>query len=186
MSGTTGRVGAGAALAGGLAALAGSALLPFHAGGGLGEWIAALFFVAGLALALASVELASRAPRTPGERVGLRSWVALGAAGFVIGGAGLIGDVVERPIVAAEIAGVAAVAAWWVTVGRALRAGSAARFGAFTLVLAALALGALALQLAWSAPAGAVPARFAYALWGPWGVGLGIALIRHRTPFHAR
>ena len=179
----TGKVGAGAAVAGGLAALAGSALLPFHGGGGLGEWIAGLFFVAGLALALASIELASRAPRTGSDRTGLRSWASLGAAGFVVGGAGLMGDVLERPIVAAEIAGVAAVAAWWVASGRALRGGPAARLGTLSLVLAGLAMGALALQLAWSAPAGAVPARFAYTLWGPWGVWLGVTLHRRRSPF---
>ncbi|HUF88400.1 MAG TPA: hypothetical protein VMR66_00290 [Gemmatimonadota bacterium] len=179
----TGKVGAGAALVGGLAALAGSALLPFHAGGGLGEWIAGLFFVAGLALALASIELGSRAPRARADRFGLRSWASLGAAGFVVGGSGLIGDVLERPIVAAEIAGVAAVAAWWLTSGRALRGGPAAGLGTLSLVLVALSMVALALQLVWSPPAGAVPARFAYALWGPWGVWLGVTLHRRRSPF---
>lgn len=183
MSGPGGRVGAGAALGGGLAALGGTALLPVHAGGGFGAWIAGLFLVAGLALSGASLDLGSRAPRASGDGAGLRSWAALGAAGFVIGGAGLVADVVDHPIVAAEIAGVVAVAAWWVTAGRALRRGPAAALGTFALVLAALALAALALQIAWDAPEGAVPARFAYALWGPWGVWLSIALARHRSPF---
>ena len=177
-----GGVGAGAAFAGGLAALAGAALLPLHASGGGGRWIGGLFFVAGLALALATVELASRSRRT-GPEAGLRSWASLGAAGFVVGGAGLIGDVLDRSIVAAEIAGVVAVAAWWLASGRALRAGSAAWLGTLSLALAAFALAALALQFVWTAPAGAVPARFAYVLWGPWGVALGVTLHRHRSPF---
>lgn len=177
-----GGVGTGAAFAGGLAALAGAALLPFHAGGGGGKWIAGLFFVAGLALALAAVELASRA-RLKGPEAGLRSWASLGAAGFVVGGSGLIGDVLDRPIVTAEIAGVVAVAAWWLASGRALRAGSASRLGTLSIALAGLALAAVALQLAWTAPAGAVPVRFAYVLWGPWGVALGVTLRRYRSPF---
>lgn len=176
-------IGAGAAVLGGLAALAASALLPFHAGGGMGAWIAGLFLVAGLALALASIELASRAPRSEG--VGLRSWATLGAAGFAVGGAGLVGDVIGQPIVAAEIAGVVAVAAWWLKAGRALRAGAASALGTFSLLLAALALVALALQLAWDAPSGAVPARFAYVLWAPWGLWLGAALVRRPRPFGA-
>lgn len=182
----TNAVGVGAAFVGGLSAIAGSALLPFHAEGGLGTWIAGLFLVAGLALAVATIELASRASRLAGEGVGIRSWAALGAAGFVVGGAGLVGDVIDQPIVAAEIAGVVAVVAWWVTAGRALRSGPASALGAFSLLLAALALGALALQLVWEAPAGAIPARFAYVLWGPWGLWLGAALFRHRSPIGAR
>jgi hypothetical protein len=178
-----GGLGTGAALTGGLAALAGSALLPFHGNGGLGDWIAGLFFVAGLSLALASVELASRAPRRPSGGPSLRSWASLGAAGFVVGGSGLIGDVAGQPIVAAEIAGVLAVAAWWLAAGRTLRGGPAARLGTLSLVLAGLGLVALALQLVWSAPPGAVPVRLCYALWGPWGVWLGVTLIRHRMPF---
>lgn len=185
MSDSSGRVGAGAAFLGGLAALTGSALLPLHSGGGLGPWIAGLFLVAGLALALASIELASRAPRPAGEGVGLRSWATLGAAGFAVGGAGLVADVTGRPIVAAEIAGVVAVAAWWVMAGRALRGGPASALGTFSRILAALALVVLALQLAWDAPAGAVPARFAYVLWWPWGLWLGAALFRHRSPFRS-
>jgi hypothetical protein len=174
-------IGAGAAALGGFAALTASALLPFHGGGGMGAWIAGLFLVAGLALALASIELASRATR--GEGVGLRSWATLGAAGFAVGGAGLVGDVVEQPIVAAEIAGVVAVAAWWLTAGRALRAGPASALGTFSLVLAALAFATLALQFAWDAPQGAVPLRFAYVLWAPWGLWLAAALLRHPHPF---
>lgn len=156
--------------------------MPFHEGGGLGEWIAGLFFVAGLALALAAVELGSRAPRTA-RGAGLQSWASLGAAGFVIGGAGLVGDVVARPLVAAEIGGVAAVAAWWLVSGRALRESSAPGLGILSLALAALAMVALILQLAWDAPAGAVPARFAYALWGPWGLWLGVSLMPRGSPF---
>jgi hypothetical protein len=185
VSGATSVVGAGAAFAGGLAALAASALLPLHAGGGMGTWIASLFLVSGLALALASIELASRAPRHASRGVGLRSWATLGAAGFAVGGAGLVGDVIEQSIVAAEIAGVVAVAAWWLTAGRALRAGPASALGAVSLLLAALALVALALQFAWDAPEGAVPLRFAYVLWAPWGVWLGAALLRHPQPFAA-
>lgn len=115
----------------------------------------------------------------------LRSWATLGAAGFAIGGAGLMGDVIEQPIVAAEIAGVVAVAAWWLTAGRALRAGPASGLGTFSLLLAALSLVALALQFAWDAPEGAVPLRFAYVLWAPWGLWLGAALLRHPRPFGA-
>jgi hypothetical protein len=185
VNGATSLVGASAAFAGGLAALAASALLPLHAGGGMGTWIAGLFVVSGLALALASIELASRAPRRAGEGVGLRSWAVLGAAGFAVGGAGLVGDVIEQPIVAAEIAGVVAVAAWWLTAGRALRAGSASALGTFSVLLAALALVALALQFAWDAPEGAVPVRFAYVLWAPWGLWLGTALLRHPRPLGA-
>lgn len=187
MSDSVGTVGATSAIVGGLAALAASALLPLHAGGGMGTWIAGLFLVAGLALALASIELASRAARRGRERegVGLRSWATLGAAGFAVGGAGLVGDVVEQPIVAAEIAGVVAVAAWWLTAGRTLRCGPASALGTFSLLLAALALVAIALQLAWDAPAGAVPVRFAYVLWAPWGLWLGAALLRHPRPFEA-
>ncbi|HET6363371.1 MAG TPA: hypothetical protein VFH11_15140 [Gemmatimonadota bacterium] len=177
--------GATAAVFGGLAALAGTALLPIHAGGGLGGWIAGLFLVAGLALALASIALASRGSRNAGERPGLRSWAALGAAGFLVGGAGLLADVIEQPIVAAEIAGVVAVAAWWVRAGTALRRGPAFGLGTFSLIVAALALVALALHVAWDAPAGAVPARFAYTLWGPWGLWLGAVLFRHAAPLGA-
>jgi hypothetical protein len=183
VSDRAGAAGAAAALLGGLAALAASALLPLHAGGGMGTWIAGLFLVAGLTLALASIELASRAPRKEHDGVGLRSWAALGAAGFAVGGAGLVGDVIEQPIVAAEIAGVVAVAAWWLTAGRALRAGPASVLGTFTLLLAALALVALALQFAWDAPEGAVPLRFAYVLWAPWGLWLAAALLRTPRPF---
>ena len=177
-------LGAVAALLGGIAALAGTILLPIHAGGGLGAWIAGSFLFAGLALALASIDLGSRAPRSEPERADrIRSWAALGAGGFAIGGAGLVADVIEHPIVSAEIAGVLAVAAWWVQSGRALRRGSAGGLGAVSLVLAALALLALVLQLAWDAPAGAVPARFAYVLWGPWGVWLAASLRRNPAPF---
>jgi hypothetical protein len=181
----SGTAGAAAAFVGGLAALAASLLLPLHSGGGMGTWIAGLFLVSGLALALASIELASRAPRRERDGVGLRSWATLGAAGFAVGGAGLVGDVIEQPIVAAEIAGVVAVAAWWLVAGRSLRSGPASSLGTFSLLLAALALMALALQLGWEAPPGAVPIRFAYVLWAPWGVWLGGALLRHPRPFAA-
>ena len=158
----------GTALLGGLLSLAATVLLPFHLGGTFGIAIAALFFAGGLALAMASVALGGALR----DRVaGARLWALLGAAGFVVSGAGLIGDVVEQAFVRAEIAAVAAVALWWIAVWRGLRGRT--RLAGFSLLCAACAAGSLVGQIVWEPPAGAVPARFAYVLWGPWGLWLG-------------
>lgn len=165
-----------AAATGGAAALAASVLLPFHLGGGLGDAIAGGYLLAGLLLALASIGFAARFPRGTGA---LRSWAVLGAAGFAVGGAGLVADVVERPIVGWELAGVGAVAVWWTAVWWRLRGSGRGRwFGRFSLLCAASAAAALVGQVVWEPPAGAVPARFAYVLWGPWGLWLAVVLAR--------
>jgi hypothetical protein len=160
--------------AGGVCALAASALLPFHAGGGLGGWIAWLFFAAGLLLAAASMAFAARFPRH--RRGGLRSWAVLGAAGFAVSGYGLVGDLIESPLVTGEIAAVVALGFWWGAVG-VLGRSRAPRFAAFSLLCAVGAALSLLIQFAWaSPPAGAIPIRFAYILWAPWGLALAAVL----------
>jgi len=156
----------GMALLGGLLSLAATVLLPFHLGGGLGTLIAVGFFGGGLALAIASLSLAGRL-HVPAAIV----WALLGAAGFAVAGAGLVGDVVERPFVDAEIAAVVALAVWWAAVWRGLRGRT--KLAGFSLLCAACAAGAIVGQFVWEPPAGAVPVRFAYVLWGPWGLWLG-------------
>ncbi|HKY60071.1 MAG TPA: hypothetical protein VJP59_03580 [Gemmatimonadota bacterium] len=171
--------GALSAGAGGACALAASALLPFHAGGGLGGWIAWLFLVAGLLLAAASMAFAARFPRHKG---GLRSWAVLGAAGFAVSGYGLVGDLIESPLVAGEIAAVVALGLWWGAVG-VLGRPTVPKFAAFSLVSAAGAALSLLVQLVWtSPPAGAIPVRFAYILWAPWGLALGAVLAGRNGP----
>ena len=166
----TGSPGRGAALWGGLTALAATILLPFHLGGTFGTAIAALFMAGGLLLALASLRLANA---LRGRLIAASLWALAGAAGFFVSGAGLIGDVVERPFVTAEIAAVAAVAVWWLAVGWGFR--GRARFAFFSLLCGACAAGAIVGQYVWEPPAGAVPVRFAYVLWGPWGLWLAAA-----------
>lgn len=169
-----------AAGAGGLAALAGSALLPFHAGGGLGSWIAGLFLAAGLLLAAGSMAFATRFPRHGSG--GLRSWAVLGAAGFAVSGYGLVGDLIESPLVIGEIAAVAAFGFWWGAVGVLARS-RWPKFAAFSLLCAAGALVAVLVHFLWSdPPAGAVPVRFAYVLWAPWGLALAAALAPRSGP----
>lgn len=163
----------GIPIAGGILSLAATALLPFHAGGGYGAWIAAGFLAGGVLLAAASV--------MAGRWLGLTVWALLGAAGFVVAGAGLVGDVVERPFVPAELAAIVATGLWWAAVGRRLGDTRARWFAWFSWLCALSAAFALALQWLWVPPAGAVPARFAYVLWGPWGVWLGIVLGRPRA-----
>lgn len=159
---------------GGLLSLAATVLLPFHLGGGLGTWIAVGFLLGGLLLAGASIGFAGS-----GGGGWLRFWAVLGAAGFAVSGVGLVGDVVDRPWVDAEIAAVVAVAVWWTAVWWRLRGERPGRgFGCFSLLCAVSSLAALAAEVAWEPPAGAVPARFAYVLWGPWG--LWLAAVRHR------
>lgn len=162
------------AMLGGLAALAASVLLPLHLGGGLGTAIALGFLAGGVLLAMASIDLASRYPRDSGGRW-MRNWAVLGAAGFFVAGLGLVGDVVERPVVEAEFAAVAATAVWWVVVWWRLRA-RRRWFAAFSLLAAVASLVALVGEVVWEPPAGAVPARFAYVLWGPWGIWLAFAM----------
>jgi len=163
----------GAALLGGLLSLAATVLLPFHLGGTFGNAIGFLFLAGGIMLALASLSLGGELrERVPAARL----WAVLGAAGFVVSGAGLVGDVIEQPFVRAEIAAVAAVAVWWTLVGWGLRRRTL--FAGFSLLCAMCAAGALIGQVVWEPPAGAVPARFAYVLWGPWG--LWLAAIRAR------
>ncbi|MGH7588805.1 MAG: hypothetical protein ACRELU_09450 [Gemmatimonadota bacterium] len=172
--------GALAAGAGGLCALAASALLPFHAGGGLGGWIAWLFFAAGLLLAAASMAFAGRFPRHGSG--GLRSWAVLGAAGFAVSGYGLVGDLIESPLVTGEIAAVVALGLWWGAVG-VLGRSRAPKFAAFSFVCAAGAALSLLTQFVWtSPPAGAIPVRFAYVLWAPWGLALAAALADRGGP----
>jgi hypothetical protein len=156
------------ALLGGMLSLAATLLLPFHLAGGLGVLVAGGFLAGGIALAIASLALGGRL-RVPAARV----WALLGAAGFVISGAGLVGDVVEHAFVHAEVVAVAAVALWWVVVWRGLRGRTL--FAGFSLLCAACAVGSLIGQVVWEPPAGAVPARFAYVLWGPWGLWLAAA-----------
>ena len=164
---------AAAALGGGLLSLAATVLLPFHLGGTLGTAIAGLFFAGGLLLAVASLRLGGA---LAGRVVGARLGAALGALGFAVSGAALVGDVVERPFVVAEIGAVAVVAVWWWLVARGFR--GRAKFSFFSLLCAACALAALAGHFLWEPPAGAVPVRFAYVLWGPWGVWLAAAARR--------
>lgn len=159
-----------AAALGGLLALAATVLLPFHVGRGLGTPIAAGFLAGGMALAIASLAVA-RAIH-PRVRVALL-WALVGAAGFVVSGAGLVGDVLERPFVQAEIAAVAAVAIWWIVVWLGFRGQTL--FAGFSLLCAVCAMAAIVGQYAWEPPAGAVPVRFAYILWGPWGLWLAAA-----------
>ncbi|HUP18340.1 MAG TPA: hypothetical protein VM778_00140 [Gemmatimonadota bacterium] len=169
----------GTALLGGLLTLAATVLLPFHLGGGFGTLIAIGFLAGGLLLAAASIGFAGSFPRDSGGRW-LRNWALLGAAGFAVSGAGLVGDVVDRARVSAEIVAVVAVAAWWLAVGWRLRAAKPGRgFGRFSLLCALASVAALAAEVAWEPPAGAVPARFAYLLWGPWG--LWLARVRARS-----
>lgn len=163
-----------AAFWGGLFALAATILLPFHLGGTFGEAIAMLFLAGGLLLALASLRLgAALSARVAGARLGALA----GGLGFVVSGAALVGDVVERPFVQAEVAAVAATALWWIVTWSGFR--GRARFAGFSLLAAACALGAIAGQYLWEPPAGAVPVRFAYVLWGPWGLWLAAARDRY-------
>jgi hypothetical protein len=172
--------GALAAGAGGLCALAASALLPLHAGGGLGAWIAWLFFAAGFLLAVASMAFAGRFPRH--ESSGLRSWAVLGAAGFAVSGYGLVGDLIESPLVTGEIAAVVALGLWWGAVGVRGRS-RAPKFAAFSFVCMAGAALSLLTQFVWtSPPAGAIPVRFAYVLWAPWGLALATVLADQGGP----
>lgn len=176
MSGSDRTAGPWLAGLGGAAALAATVLLPFHLGGGLGTLIAIGFLAGGALLALASIDLASRRPRDSGGRW-MRNWATLGAAGFFVAGLGLVGDVVERAYVPAEVAAIAATAAWWAAVWWFLRE-RAKWFARFSLLLAAASIAALLGQVVWEPPAGAVPARFAYVLWGPWGLWLAAVLAR--------
>ncbi len=164
------------ALIGGALALASTVLLPFHLGGGFGAVIAVGFLAGGAMLGLASIRFAGSLAGGGGLRVA----ATLGAAGFVISGAGLLLDVVARAYVPVEIAAVVAVAVWWLAVGWRLRAARPGRgFGRFSLLCGTAALAALAAEIAWEPPAGAVPARFAYVLWGPWGLWLARAARRN-------
>lgn len=172
--------GALAAGVGGLSALAASALLPFHAGGGLGGWIAWLFLAAGLLLAAASMAFAARFPRYGSG--GFRSWAVLGAAGFVVSGYGLVGDLIESPLVLGEIAAVVALGLWWGAVGILARSRTP-KFAALSLLCAAGSLISVLIHFLWSdPPAGAVPVRFAYVLWAPWGLALAAVLADRDGP----
>lgn len=172
-----------AAGAGGLSALAASALLPFHAGGGLGAWIAWLFLAAGLLLAGASMAFAASFPRHGSG--GLRSWAVLGAAGFAVSGYGLVRDLIESPLVMGEIAAVVGLGLWWGAAG-VLGRSRAPKFAAFSLLCAVGAALALLTQLVWtSPPAGAIPVRFAYVLWAPWGLALAAVLAERGLPSSA-
>lgn len=162
---------------GGAAALAATVLLPFHLGGGFGTVIAIGFFGGGVLLAMASIDLASRLPRDSGGRW-MRNWATLGAAGFFVAGLGLVGDVVERAYVPAEVAAITATAAWWTAVWWFLRNRRPKWFARFSLLAGVASIGALVGQVVWEPPAGAVPARFAYVLWGPWGLWLAAVLAR--------
>lgn len=177
MSGSDRKAGPWLAELGGAAALAATVLLPFHPGGGLGTLIAIGFLAGGVLLALASIDLATRLPRDSGGRW-MRNWATLGAAGFFVAGLGLVGDVVERPYVHAELAAIAATAAWWAAVWWFLRNRRPKWFARFSLLLAVASIVALVGQVVREPPAGAVPARFAYVLWGPWGLWLAVVLAR--------
>ncbi|MGH7558532.1 MAG: hypothetical protein ACREMD_12295 [Gemmatimonadota bacterium] len=175
-------LGALAAGIGGLSALAASLLLPFHAGSArlagveLDAWVAWLFLAAGLLLAGASMAFAARFPLHGSG--GLRSWAVLGAAGFAVSGYGLVGDLIESPLVMGEIAAVVALGLWWGAVGLHGRP-QAPKFAVFSLVCAAGGAVSLLIQLLWTTPpAGAIPVRFAYVLWAPWGLALAAVLSR--------
>ncbi len=161
------------ARAGGLLALAATVLLPFHLGGGFGGWIAAGFLAGGFALGLASLALAKRFPR---RAVAFRSWAVIGAAGFLTSGAALLADVLDHRAVAAEVTAIVATAVWWVVVWR--RLAGETRFADFSLLCAVSAGAALVAQALGLSPPGAVPARFVYVLWGPWGLWLAVVLRR--------
>lgn len=174
--------GALAAGIGGLGALAASLMLPYHAGSArlaeveLDAWIAWLFLAAGLLLAGASMAFADRFPRH--GSAGLRSWAVLGAAGFAVSGYGLVGDLIESPLVMGEIAAVVALGLWWGAAGAIGRA-RAPRFAVFSILCAIGAAASLVIQVLWTAPpAGAIPVRFAYLLWAPWGLSLAVVLKR--------
>lgn len=179
MAGDGSSRGARYAALGGGAALAATVLLPFHLGGGLGTAIAIGFAIGGVFLGLASLATGRRFSRAGGGW--MRAAAALGAAGFVVSGLALVGDVVERPFVTGEVAAIAATAVWWAVVGRRTRR-EGTRFAGFSLLAAAGAGVALLGQVVWEPPAGAVPARFAYVLWGPWGLWLAAVLSRRRRP----
>lgn len=177
--------GALAAAIGGLAALAASLMLPFHAGSArlagieLGAWIAWLFLAAGLLLAGASMAFAARSPRH--ASAGLRSWAVVGAAGFAVSGYGLVGDLIESPLVMGEIAAVIALGLWWGAAGVVGRS-RAPKFAVFSILCAIGAAASLLTQVLWTAPpAGAIPVRFAYVLWAPWGLALAVVLARPGT-----
>ena len=185
--------GARAALVGGLLAALSTVLMPFHLGGSGGILGGMGFAAAGFALAGASMALGANS-ELPQRARHLRYWALLGAMGFLISGAGLVADLLDWPILLSEILAVSAVAAWWLVVGgylafRPQPASSAGSvlvggraLGAFSLICASAALAALALQVVWQAPDGAVPARLSYLMWGPWGLWLATRLARHPVP----
>ncbi|MDX1661261.1 MAG: hypothetical protein R3326_05675 [Gemmatimonadota bacterium] len=166
---------------GGALALAATVLLPFHLGGGYGTVIAIGFLAGGVLLALVSIDLAARLPRDGGGRW-MRNWATLGAAGFFVAGLGLVADVAGRPAIPAEIAAIMATAAWWGAAWWFLRRRRPTGFARFSLLAAAASIAALIGQIVLDPPAGAVPARFAYVLWGPWGLWLAAVLARGVGP----
>lgn len=184
--------GAQAALVGGLSALGATALLPLHLLGEGSDLVMAVgFLVAALWLAPTSMALAGRMSRR-GRRVG--SWAAAGAAGFVVSGAGLLADVLGVELVLSELLAVVAVGLWWGRIaawalgeqsgadgppGTRAEANSSRALGWLTLVCACATGLALSVQLFASPSPGAVPARFAYVLWGPWGLVSGWFLASH-------
>ncbi len=176
------------ALAGGLLALVSTGLLPLHLGGGVGPLIGFGFALAGVALAGGSMAMGA-GHLLPHRARQLRYWAILGAMGFLVSGLGLLADLADLPIIASEILAILAVVAWWLVVAGYLLSslavdadGTAPRGGRLlgwvSLACALLAFAALGAQLVWDPPPGAVPARFAYVLWGPWGLALASRLAR--------
>lgn len=173
-------------------ALISTALLPLHLGGGAGALVGIGYGLAGVALAGASMGFGAHRLQ-PHRARQLRYWAPLGAVGFLVSGAGLLADVLDWPMVLSEVLAIVAVAAWWIATAAHLLSrvdqqpdggilGGARALGYVSLVCAVLALAAVVGQLVWDAPIGAVPARFAYLLWGPWGLVLATRLARVAEP----
>lgn len=181
-----------AALLGGVFALISTVLLPLHLGGHAGTLVGVGFVLAALSLAGASMALGAHS-LLPHRARQLRSWSLLGAMGFLVSGIGLIADLLDWPIVLSEVIAILAVGAWWCVVGgylllqvdRKPGAGMLADprlLGYLSLACAVLALATVLAQFLWEAPTGAVPARLAYLLWGPWGLVLAMRLARAVEP----
>ena len=177
------------ALTGGLLALVSTALLPLHLEGGSGIAVGIGFALAGFALAASSLAVGALDTSSYRDRT-LRSWSILGAVGFLLAGMGLLADLFGWQVLFTELLAIFAVGVWWGRLAQHLMGWGGASdgvrifnrlAGSVTLACAAAALLAFVVQFSWTdAPAGAVPARFVYLLWGPWGLVLARS-IAHRA-----
>lgn len=185
--------GARAAFLGGSLAIASSLLIPLHIGGGFGPVKGLGFALAGLVLAGATMAAGAGHP-LPHRSRELRYWALLGAMGFIVSGLALLAGLLDRSLLLSEVVAILAVGAWWLVVGghlvrshsRSTADGSAAGagrvLGYVSLACAGIVLVAVAAQLIGHPATGAVPARVAYVLWGPWGLVLSLRLGRARQP----